>query len=53
MSAHGDSGQQRRLAGELKRLRLASCLTGRQIAERLGVTQPNISRIKSGQQTRE
>jgi len=50
VSALGDSGQQRRLAGELKRLRLASGLTGRQIAERLGVTQPNVSRIESGQQ---
>jgi transcriptional regulator with XRE-family HTH domain len=50
VSALGDSGQRRRLAGEPKRLRLASGLTGRQIAERLGVTQPNISRIESGQQ---
>ena len=43
MSALGDSGQQRRLADELKRLRLASGLTGRQIAERLGVTIRRVS----------
>jgi transcriptional regulator with XRE-family HTH domain len=50
VSALGDSSQRRRLAGELKRLRLASGLTGYRLADALGVTQPTISRIENGQQ---
>ena len=50
MSALGDGDLRRRLAGELKRLRLASGLSGTEMASDLKVTQPTISRIESGRQ---
>lgn len=50
MSVFGSSPQSRRLAEELKRLRMASGLTGRQLASQIGVEQSTISRIERGQQ---
>lgn len=50
MSALDDRRQRERLAGELKRLRLASGLKHKDLADALGVTQPTISRIESGRQ---
>jgi transcriptional regulator with XRE-family HTH domain len=49
LSALDDRRQRERLGGDLKRLRLASGLTGSQLADALGVTQPTVSRIESGQ----
>jgi transcriptional regulator with XRE-family HTH domain len=48
LSALDDRPQRDRLAGELKRLRLASGLRHKDLADALGVTQPTISRIESG-----
>jgi transcriptional regulator with XRE-family HTH domain len=50
MSAFGAGAQSRHLAEELKRLRIASGLTGRQIAPLIGVKQSTISRIEGGLQ---
>lgn len=50
MSAFGAGPQRRRLAEELKRLRIASGLTGRQLAPLTGIEQSSISRIERGQQ---
>lgn len=50
MSALGSGTQARRLAEELKRLRLAAGLTGRQLAPLIGVEQSSVSRIERGQQ---
>jgi transcriptional regulator with XRE-family HTH domain len=50
MSAFRTGPQQRRLAEELKRLRIGAGLSGRQIAPQLGVEQSTISRIERGQQ---
>jgi transcriptional regulator with XRE-family HTH domain len=40
--------QRRRLAAELRRLRDRAGLSGRQLAERIGVSQSKVSRIESG-----
>ena len=50
MSAFGTETQGRRLAEELKRLRVAAGLTGRQLAPQIGVEQSTISRIEHGLQ---
>jgi transcriptional regulator with XRE-family HTH domain len=50
VSGLGNAAQRRHLAGELKRLRLASALSGAQMASHLKVTQPTISRIETGRQ---
>lgn len=50
MSAFGTEPQARRLAEELKRLRVAAGLTGRQLAPQIGVEQSTISRIEHGLQ---
>jgi transcriptional regulator with XRE-family HTH domain len=51
MSAFGTVAQSRqRLAEELKRLRVASGLTGRQIAPLIDVEQSTVSRVERGQQ---
>lgn len=50
MSAFGNEQQQRRLAEELKRLRILSGLKGRPLAAKIGVEQSTISRIENAQQ---
>jgi transcriptional regulator with XRE-family HTH domain len=40
--------QRRRLAADLRHLRLAAGLSGEQLAERLGVTQSKVSKIETG-----
>jgi transcriptional regulator with XRE-family HTH domain len=50
MSAFGSEAQQQRLAGELKRLRARSGLSGDTLANRIGISQGSISRIEAGKQ---
>lgn len=50
MSPFQDSPQRAKLAAALKRLRLASDLTGYQLAEQLGLDQSTVSRIERNRQ---
>jgi len=50
MSAFGNETQQRRLAEELKRLRLVSGLSGKDLGAQIGVEQSTVSRIENGKQ---
>jgi transcriptional regulator with XRE-family HTH domain len=50
MSAFGNEAQQRRLAEELKRLRLVSGLSGKDLGAQIGVEQSTVSRIENGKQ---
>src|SRR5262245_47221700 len=50
MSAFGAASRQARLAEGLKRLRLASGLTGDKVGSELGLNQSTISRIENGRQ---
>jgi transcriptional regulator with XRE-family HTH domain len=50
VSAFGNRSQRQRLADELKRLRVLSGLSGRELGRRIGVDQSTISRIERGDQ---
>jgi transcriptional regulator with XRE-family HTH domain len=50
MSSLGDNTQRERLAAELKRLRIRAGITGRELADRLEITQGTISKIETGRQ---
>ena len=50
MSALGDEQQRRRLAGELRRLRSLSGLSGAELGADIGVNQSTVSRIERGEQ---
>ncbi len=52
MSAFGSSTQQKRLAAELKRLRVRADISGRELARRMKVSQSAISKIETGEQKR-
>lgn len=50
MSAFGSEPQRRRLAEELRRLRVQADLTARQLADELKVNQSTVTRIENAQQ---
>jgi transcriptional regulator with XRE-family HTH domain len=52
VSAFGNRPQRQRLADELKRLRVLSGISGRELGRRIGVDQSTISRIERGEQRR-
>jgi transcriptional regulator with XRE-family HTH domain len=52
MSAFGSSAQQKRLAAELKRLRVRAGLSGREVARRMDASQSTVSKIETGEQKR-
>lgn len=52
MSAFGSDEQRRRLAAELKRLRVQADITGRELARRTGAAQSTVSKVETGEQKR-
>jgi transcriptional regulator with XRE-family HTH domain len=52
MSAFGSDEQQRRLAAELKRLRVRAGITGRELARRMQAAQSTVSKVETGEQKR-
>jgi transcriptional regulator with XRE-family HTH domain len=50
MSAFGSGAQQKRLAAELKRLRVRANISGRELARRMNVSQSTVSKIETGEQ---
>jgi transcriptional regulator with XRE-family HTH domain len=52
MSAFGTDEQRRRLAAELKRLRVQADITGRELARRMRAAQSTVSKIETGDQKR-
>jgi transcriptional regulator with XRE-family HTH domain len=52
MSAFGNDEQRRRLAAELKRLRVQADITGRELARRMRAAQSTVSKVETGEQKR-
>lgn len=52
MSAFGTDEQRRRLAAELKRLRVQADITGRELARRMRAGQSTVSKVETGEQKR-
>ncbi len=52
MSAFGTDEQRRRLAAELKRLRVQADITGRELARRMSAAQSTVSKVETGEQKR-
>jgi transcriptional regulator with XRE-family HTH domain len=52
MSAFGSDAQRRRLAAELKRLRVRADLSGRELAQRMEAAQSTVSKVETGEQKR-
>jgi transcriptional regulator with XRE-family HTH domain len=50
MSAFGTDEQRRRLAAELKRLRIRAGITGRELARRMNAAQSTVSKVETGEQ---
>src|SRR5260370_17863480 len=52
MRAFGGDEQRRRLAAELKRLRVQADITGRELARRMSAAQSTVSKVETGEQKR-
>src|SRR5260370_13910061 len=52
MRAFGGDEQRRRLAAELKRLRVQADITGRELARRMSAAQSTVSKVDTGEQKR-
>jgi transcriptional regulator with XRE-family HTH domain len=52
MSAFGSDDQRKRLAAELKRLRVRAGISGRELARRMDAAQSTVSKVESGEQKR-
>ena len=50
MSAYGADAQRQRLAAELRRARVQSGISGRELARRADVNQSIVSRVETGEQ---
>lgn len=50
MSAFGSDAQQKRLAAELKRLRIRADISGRELSRRSGISQSTVSKVETGEQ---